>query len=141
MKDFIRTRKPLLSLRMTSFTGAMLVAVSWSHAVLDGLAFRSMLEAWALVLRAGWASGKAADPLASIPTERHVFAEKILTGWAFFRFALRYMWALVWQAKVTNRTLVLPVAFMVQLRTEARRGLPANSSIPLVSNGDVLCAW
>ena len=40
----------MLSLHVTSFTDATLVALSWSHVLMDVMGQRALLHAWSLVL-------------------------------------------------------------------------------------------
>ncbi|KXJ86384.1 hypothetical protein Micbo1qcDRAFT_152972 [Microdochium bolleyi] len=144
MGDYIHTGKPPVSLRVTSFLDATLVSVTWSHVLMDGVAFQRMMESWCLVL-AGREDEVRAESyarrqaVAAIPVERYVWADRIITGWKFIVFAVQMVWTMVWQSRVTNRTLVLPAAFMAELRGEAMRALPAGTSF--VSDGDIICAW
>ncbi|KAJ1323668.1 trichothecene 3-O-acetyltransferase [Microdochium nivale] len=175
--DYIRADAAPLGLRVTSFLDATLVAVTWSHALMDGIAFQRMMEAWCLVLagregevtavgspfgdplRTLWEDTSDHDEggsmednndddggaiarkqaLAMIPAERYVWADKLLTGWRFVIFAIQMVWTMIWQSRVTNRTLVLPAAFMAELRDEAAQSLPGDTTF--VSDGDIICAW
>jgi hypothetical protein len=156
LDDFIRTGQPLVGLRITSFANATLLAVSWPHGVMDSNGFKSMLTAWCLVLAGR--DDQVADvkcpfndamhPLlqpqpqethSTTPPERYLWADKMLTGWRFVWFVVRYVWTLLRQPKVTSRTMVLPAAYMAELRREA--SLTRSADVPFVSDGDLICAW
>jgi hypothetical protein len=141
--------EPPISLRVSSFLDATIVAVSWSHALFDALGFRDLVSAWCQVLagreneipkvlgarddaaRHIWESG--------LPTkESYMWQSKMLDGFRFVWFALRYSWHLLWHRKVGARTLFLPSSFVAQLRRETTANLPSGS---FVSDGDILSSW
>jgi hypothetical protein len=156
LDDYLRTGRPPISLRVTTFEDATLVAVSGPHALLDGLAAKSVLTAWCLIL-AGRADqvpdvsspfNDVLDPLLKpdinpkaaegIPQESYVWADKTLTGWRFIWFVLRFLWTTtIVQPRVTSRTLVLPPSFVAQLRQNA----PPPPGIDFISDSDIISAW
>ncbi|KAH7034848.1 uncharacterized protein B0I36DRAFT_360317 [Microdochium trichocladiopsis] len=85
------------------------------------------------------------DAASRIPREPYALADKSISGWSRTIVFLRFMVYLLLQPGATSRTLVLPPAFLAELREEAERGLPPvdskDGSRPFVSDGDILCAW
>lgn len=149
LSDYLNSDEPPISLRVTSFLDATIVAVSWSHALSDALGFRDLLSAWCQVLagredeipKVLGAHDDAARHIweSEVPTkEPYIWQSKMLDGFRFAWFALRFISQLVWHRKVGARTLFLPSSFVAQLRREATASLPSES---FVSDGDILSSW
>jgi hypothetical protein len=147
--DYLNSDEPPVALRITSFRDATLVAVSWSHVMMDALGLRDLLSAWCQVLARHEDEVPpvlgARDDVArqiweneSPIKEPYMWESKMLTGLSFLWFALRFVWQLLWQRKVGARTLFLPAHFVTQLRQEAEAEAQNNS---FVSDGDILSAW
>lgn len=152
-KDFIYHDTPQLSLHITSFNDATLVAISWSHTLMDAMGRHALLQSWSLVL-----SGREAEvpPLLGAredvvcaaldgPAEYEDFKLESmrLTGWAIFMFALRFVRDLLWNSVVETRTIFLPKGLMADLRSEAQTDIAVanGGEKSFVSDGDVLAAW
>ncbi|CAM1503471.1 Fc.00g010620.m01.CDS01 [Cosmosporella sp. VM-42] len=154
LDDFIFHDTPQLSLHITSFTNATLVALSWPHTLMDVMGQQALLHAWSLVL-AGRESDvapvlgaredaicKAAD--APVEMEEFKLARKQLTGWSMFMFGLRFAWDMLCNSVVETRTVFLPQKFVADLRRQAESDLAAvdgGEKNRFVSDGDVLTAW
>ncbi|KAH8671645.1 hypothetical protein BX600DRAFT_459440 [Xylariales sp. PMI_506] len=149
LNDFLECDEPPMSLRVTTFSDATLVAVSWSHIVADAGAFKEIVAAWCQVLAGqedqvapvlgaredaavGLWEGEDPNP------EEYMWQSKMLEGLRFLWFGLRFAWEILTMRKVTARTLFLPASFVAELRREAEGDLKDGT---FISDGDILCAW
>ncbi|KFY99647.1 hypothetical protein V498_00599 [Pseudogymnoascus sp. VKM F-4517 (FW-2822)] len=134
---------PQLSLHITSFDDATLVALSWPHTLMDAMGQQALLHGWSLVL-AGRESevpaflGAREDALLSAPDEKQEeYRQKRLQGFGMFMFAIRFIWGLLWNRVVETRTIYLPKKAVAELRRQAQDDISGE----FVSEGDVLTAW
>lgn len=170
LKDYLFSDEPLLALHIVSFIDATLVTISWSHAVSDGMGLRTLVGNWCQVLAGNENevlpfAGALEDPLERAITapevlgrQRWVLQDAILTGLAFFLFAIRFLWETFLGPKTEIKTLFLPQETVIDLREKAIADLDAPDpsymskdeverrdhrfvSKPFVSEGDVLNAW
>ncbi len=155
LDDFLLQDIPQLSLHITSFDDATLVALSWPHTLMDVIGQQALLRGWSLVLAGREAEVppmlsaredaicEAADMTAEKGEEESRVWRKRLGGWGMLMFGLRFAWDLLWNP-VEARTLFLPKAAMDRLRERARGDLSAEDGSgeeSFVSEGDVLTAW
>jgi hypothetical protein len=154
LEDFIYQDVPQLSIHITSFNDATLVALSWPHTLMDVMGQQALMHGWSLVL-AGRESevppmlGARDDAIcaaADVPVEKEEFrlGQKQLKGWAMLNFGLRFAWDLLWNRVVETRTVFLPKRVVAELRRKAEDGLTvkdAGEEKPFISEGDVLTAW
>ncbi|KAH8911586.1 hypothetical protein BR93DRAFT_351993 [Coniochaeta sp. PMI_546] len=154
LQDFIEQDTPQLSLHITSFNDATLVALSWPHTLMDVMGQQALLHAWSLVL-AGRESdvppvlGAREDVIcvaADAPVEKEEFrmGQKRLKGWNMLMFGLRYAWDMLRNPQVETRTVFLPRRAVAELRRQAEVDLAAvdgGEKNIFVSDGDVLTAW
>ena len=153
LADFLNYDTPQLSLHITSFNDATLVALSWPHTLMDVMGQQALLRAWSSVL-AGRESdvppllGARLDALSSAAGEKmqeetFKYASKQLRGWDLFIFGLRFAWNMMYYT-VEEHTVYVPKSLMVELRHEAERDLAAadgGEDKLFVSDGDLLTAW
>ncbi len=154
LDDFIYQDIPQLSLHITSFNDATLVALSWPHTLMDVMGQQALLHGWSLVL-AGRDSevppvlGAREDAICAAtdaPAEKEEFklGQQRLKGWSMFLFGLRFAWDLLWNQVVETRTVFLPKGVVAELQRQAASDLAAIHSgeeKPFLSEGDVLTAW
>lgn len=154
LEDFIYEDKPQLSLFITLFNNATLVALSWPHTLMDVMGQQALLRAWSLVL-AGRESevppmlGAREDVLCAVADtavekEEFKLGQTRLKGWAMLKFGLRYAWDLWWDRSVETRTIFLPKRVVAELQLQAQGDLTAQGDgeeRPYLSEGDVLTAW
>ncbi|ROT41992.1 hypothetical protein SODALDRAFT_374374 [Sodiomyces alkalinus F11] len=163
--DFLYSDEPQLSLHVTSFRDATLVALSWPHTMTSGLGRRDLVAAWSLVLAGREAEvppmlGAREDPLEKPSTaavedqEPYVLEPKRIPGLGMLWFGLRFAWELLWYS-VEGRMMCLPPKFVARLRQEAVEGLKAaggggggggvdgeeDVDVPFLSDGDIISAW
>ncbi len=154
LEDFVYQDTPQLSMHVTSFTDATLVALSWPHTLMDVMGQQALLRGWSLVL-AGRESevppvlsarDDAICAAADAPVEKEEefgLGRKQLKGWAMLMFGLRFAWGLMWNRVVETHTVFLPKRVVAELRRRAEDDLAATDGgeKPFVSEGDVLTAW
>lgn len=157
--------RPVLSLRITSFADATLVAVAIPHLIVDAMAIGELMSAWSLVVNGRLdevppiigahddLDYDVADPalVGTDDSEKEPWAlqSAYLTGFSFFLFVVRFLWDVVTGGTVENRVLYLPKATLDKLRAGAIDDIAAQTSkqenskatAPWVSEGDVLFAW
>lgn len=153
LEDFVYTDTPQLSLFITSFNNATLVALSWPHTLMDVMGQQALLHGWSLVL-AGRESevppmlGAREDAICAAvdaPVEKEVeysLGQKRLKGWAMAIFGLRFAVDLLRNWVVETRTICLPKQVVAELQRQAQGDLTAQGAEkPFISEGDVLTAW
>ena len=113
--ETINKDMPLLSIRITTFKDATLVALSWPHVVMDAMGARTLLQCWSLMLagkdkEVPFISGAKDDALlqeAQREESDEVFAlePKRLTGAGALKWGMRYLWDLNFTEKREFRTI------------------------------------
>lgn len=157
LQDFLTGDVPQISLHITSFTDATLVALSWPHTLMDVMGQQALVRAWSLV-----AAGREAEVPALLgahtdvlraavdaddsPREEFELESQRLTGWKMALFGLNFMWDLLWNSNVDTRTIFLPGQTLARLRKQVEQDLVESSNaagkpVPFVSDGDILTAW
>lgn len=164
--------RPVLSLHITSFADATLVAVAVPHLLMDAMALGELIHAWTLVL-----AGKSdevppvigihddilydvADPTRKKDSEAPWSLQPVhLVGFSFFLFVVRFLWGVVMERTIESRAVYIPRHILDKMRARAIQDIAdaaaqksqaegitdadtaGSSSIPWVSEGDVLFAW
>ncbi|KAI9147834.1 lysR family regulatory protein [Paramyrothecium foliicola] len=151
IKDYLRSDRPQISLRVESFEDATLVSLAWPHTLMDAGGRKDLLEAWQAVLEGRDDDvkplcGAAADPLATLgqqPGETFAMADKRLSGLQMIMYALRVVLDVFWQRAEEGYMLCLPSWLVQDLHKEAVANLPElpGGEKPFVSEGDAVCAW
>ncbi|KAF2007692.1 hypothetical protein P154DRAFT_583862 [Amniculicola lignicola CBS 123094] len=157
IEDYIFTDTPQLSLYITSFNNATLVALSWPHTLMDVMGQQALLHSWSLVLSNRTSSvppflGAHNDAITTAidaPTdpakqEQYKLLPSRLAGWAMAKFGFRFATDLLWDRTVSTRTIYLPKTTLHALHRRAQDDLPAHPETgqkPFISDGDVLTAW
>ncbi|RTE85144.1 hypothetical protein BHE90_000252 [Fusarium euwallaceae] len=155
LQDLLFSDEPQMSLHITSFTDATLVAILWPHTMTGALGLKDLVVAWCKVL-AGLESevpclaGASRDVLDGVDTDNDETQEplllepKELKGFKLLGFGLRFMWDIFWNPKVESCMLCLPCTFIEKLRQRAAADLKTagySSDLPFLSDGDILTAW
>jgi hypothetical protein len=155
MDDFVYLDSPQFCLHVQTFTDGTLVSITHSHVSTDLMGWSAILEAWSLIL-----AGKpeAVAPLVGYredtfeklwnppPKQKHVLAERVLSGWRFTYWGLRSMYESWWCTDVQSRILCIPQDTMKNIMTEARSSLEASADAAtpqtssFISEGDVITA-
>lgn len=153
--DFVHSDIPQLSLHITSFTDATLVALSWPHTLMDVMGQRALLQSWSLVL-----AGRISEVPALLGTQEDVvramaeapsdvveefkLGSSQLSGLSMLRFGIRFAWDLLWSRPVETRTICLPVDSIAKLREQVSAEIAIHNrkdTSSFVSEGDILSAW
>jgi hypothetical protein len=168
LDDYLYSDEPLLALHIVSFLDATLVTISWSHVVSDGMGLRTLVGSWCQVLAGNedavpTFAGAREDPLdraiaapETLGRQRWVLQDAILTGLAFFLFAIRFLWETFLGPKTEIKMLFIPRRTISKLREHAISDLDSPSPVSkedtenrdfrfvsksFISEGDVLTAW
>lgn len=155
LKDYLVQDVPVLSLHITSFSDATLVALSWPHVIMDVMGQQVLLRGWSLVLAGRETDlppllGAREDVLLTTPeishqdVERMKLSQKRLAGLAFAAFGARFVWDMLWHPVVETKTIFLPSSAVNTLRQQAESDLgggDGSGKSPFVSDGDILTAW
>lgn len=155
LDDYLNSDDGQLSLHIVSFSDATLITLTWPHTLLDGMGRRALYDAWICVLNGREADvlplqGFSTDPLATLgtqPTEPYALEKYQIKGFAFFIFAVRYAFELIWYPKEEMRIICLPAAHLNTMRSTALSELSAcapdtdTDTTPFLSDGDVISAW
>lgn len=156
-ENMIRQNEPIISLHVTSFTDATLVALAWPHLLMDAMGSQALLAAWSSVL-AGREDEvpnvvgaredicrhpvitSADDSLEELKTEG-----KRLQGAGIVMFSLRFMWDKIWNSNRERRVVYLPRDAFARLKARAQQEIadiaPDQEKPPFVSDSDILTAW
>ncbi|KAJ4982804.1 BCL5p [Stagonosporopsis vannaccii] len=154
-KDLCLGDTPQMSLHITAFTNATLIAITWPHTLMDIMGQQALLHAWSLVLQGRDSEvppvlGAHEDALSEAVKS---FTEKVpeynlkpreLTGSSLIKFVARYLWDLARGPKPETQTVCLPFQVMAALRLQAQLDIATSSSgekPAFVSDGDILAAW
>lgn len=157
IEEMIQQNLPQISLHITSFNDATLVALTWPHTMMDAIGQQALLHAWSLVL-AG--EEKKVPPFLGARKDilweaenstkyryqgEFVLERKRLTGMSKLMFILRFLWDKFWNPPKEYRFMFLPKNSFERLqrrtREEVAETAQGNVQIPFVSEGDILTAW
>ncbi|TVY47294.1 Transcriptional regulator [Lachnellula occidentalis] len=151
LEDYLNSDDGQLSLHIVSFSDATLVTLTWPHTFIDAMGRRALFDAWISVLNGLEAEvsplqGFSTDPLATLgtqPTEPYALEKYQIKGFAFFIFAVRYAWELIWHSKEERRIICLPATHLNTMKSTALSELSACApdTKPFLSDGDVISAW
>ena len=152
-EDYIYSDQPQISAHVVSFDDATLLSFTWGHWILDAMGKAAFLNAFQLVLNGQEEQvpafrGFDFDPMedfgVQVPPVKHVLADKIVKGFGFYSFVLRYLWAQIVPWKTVWHTVCLPASSLKAMREKALKELAVQQSgdeTPFLSDGDVICAW
>ena len=156
IEHYLTTDEPLISLRITSFTNATLVSITFPHSALDVMGTADLMKAWSSVLadrldRIPTVLGAKKDIMESVGTSSdgkskvpYVLQDKQIKGFSFLLFAIRFAWDLIIRRNIQTRIIFFPATFISQLRQRAQEQLEIGSdskSPPFFSDGDLITAW
>jgi Transferase family len=157
LDDWLYSDAPQLSVHIVAFEDATFVTVSFLHTLMDAMGFSALLKGWTAALRGKEDEippivGLDDDPLAKIhqmaPASEYILADKVLKGWGFFLFVIKYVFDLIWYRKDEERVIFMPAKYLKELRDSALAELSEQSSntddtkeTPFVSESDVLVSW
>ncbi|CCF44439.1 BCL5p [Colletotrichum higginsianum] len=151
LNEFLNKDIPQLSLRITSFQDATLVALSWPHTLMDVMGQEALLHAWSLVLAdresdvqpvIGAYKDVMTAAISGYNNEEFKLRNKVLRGFSLVKFVLRLVWDKIWNPALKTQTIFVPQRALTELRRQAQMDLCLEyGKPPFVSDGDILAAW
>ncbi|KAL3480812.1 hypothetical protein BJX99DRAFT_204988 [Aspergillus californicus] len=158
IKDYLTSDRPVLGLRVNSFTDKTIVVLQWQHVAFDALGLQYVAEGWSNML---WGRedeiptpcSPDSDPFDSFAqgvqrtNEKHILADRQV-GWAgLLKWGLGYGFDTLLRAK-ENRMVCVPESYwkpqlekaLGELRAEAVANGEDVAKVFLTEN-DILTAW
>jgi hypothetical protein len=158
IKDYLNKDRPVLGLRVNSFTDKTVVVLQWQHVTFDALGMQYVVEAWCSML---WGKvseiltpcSPESDPFDALAhgtrptTEKHVLADRQAGLGGMLKWGLGYGVDMLLRAK-ENRMVCVPESYwrpqlekaLEELRAEAMSRGDDISKVFLTEN-DVVTAW
>ncbi|KAL7908560.1 hypothetical protein GGI35DRAFT_406463 [Trichoderma velutinum] len=158
ISDYLTSDRPVLGLRVNSFTDKTIVVLQWQHVAFDALGMQYVVEGWSSML---WGKtdqiptpcGFDTDPFDALAkgsrpiTEQHVLSDKRVGLGGLLQWGLGYGVDMLVRAK-ENRMVCIPETYwrvqldkaLEELRAEAiAKG--ENVSKVFLTENDILTAW
>ncbi|KAJ9487553.1 hypothetical protein VN97_g5754 [Penicillium thymicola] len=154
-EELTRHDIPPISVHVTSFNNATIVALAWPHHLMDAMGGKALLAAWSSVL-AGQEDevpevvGAREDILqhpeiAAEDDEEFILEKSRLTGGTLLMFHLRFLWDSLWNGSREKRVIFLPKASFEKMKARAQQEISASAPntypAPFASENDILTAW
>ena len=158
ISDYLASDRPVLGLRVNSFTDRTIATLQWQHVAFDALGMQYVVEGWSAML---WGREDSIptpckfdpDPFDALAkgtrpvTEKHVLADKQVGVGGILKWGLGYGADMLLRAK-ENRMVCIPESFwrpeyekaLEELRAEAAEKSEDVSKVFLTEN-DVVTAW
>ncbi|KAJ5771161.1 uncharacterized protein N7511_003212 [Penicillium nucicola] len=158
INDYLSSDKPVLGLRVNSFTDKTVVVLQWQHVAFDALGLQYVVNAWNATL---WGKTEevptpvpyTTDPFESFETgsrptaETHILSERNVGLAGLIRWGLGYGFDMLARAK-ENRMLCVPKSYwqpqldraLSELHAEAAANGDDKSKVFLTEN-DIITAW
>lgn len=156
-EELVRQKLPLISLHISTFSDATIVALVWPHVLMDASGGQALLAAWSSVLagREGevpMVLGARTDILRNVAStegdgmpEEFELERRRLKGTSLLLFYLRLLWNKFWQPRRQRRILFLPRSALTRMQTKVQREIAESTQgldhTPFVSDGDIITAW
>lgn len=158
IKDYLGVEKPVLGLRVHSFTDMTIAVLQWQHVAFDALGMQYVVENWARMLQGRQDEipspcGYATDPFDMLSTgerkvsEEHVLSDRRVGLGGMLKWGLGYGVDMLVRAK-ENRMVCIPQSYwepqyekaIAELKADAIERGEDPSTVFLTEN-DVLTAW
>ncbi|KAI0534903.1 putative LysR family regulatory protein [Xylaria digitata] len=142
-EDWLYSHAPQLTIHVINFTDTTIITVTVLHSFADFMGLVGVLRAWTQVLHDeeeqippfiafDHYENDPIDTLANgASPSQYVHANRVVTGWSFFKFTLRNMLQVFWYPKVESRFV------SIRERVELVEG----KTTPFLSEGDVISAF
>ncbi|KAJ5292011.1 hypothetical protein N7478_001262 [Penicillium angulare] len=157
IEEMIRQKLPQISLHISSFSDATLVALTWPHTMMDAIGQQDLLQGWSLVLAGEEQKvppflGAREDILLEAENSTNykdqgefLLERNRLTGMSKLIFIVRFLWDKFWNPPREYRLVFLPRDTFERLQRriqgEVAETAQSGAHIPFVSEGDILTAW
>jgi hypothetical protein len=146
---------PPISVHVTSFNDATILALSWPHQLMDAMGGKDLLTGWSAVLAGreeevpvvvGAREDILKHPDITAENDEEFILEKSrITGAALFMFQLRFFWDYLWAGSREKRIIYLPKDSIQKIKAQAKEEIAANvtdvETAPWVTENDVIMAW
>lgn len=158
IKDYLNNDRPVLGLRVNSFTGKTIVVLQWQHVAFDALGLQYVVEGWTAMLWGRTAEiptpcDADSDPFSPLAqgsrptTEEHVLADRKVGLGGLLKWGLGYGVEMLLRSK-ENRMVCIPESYwkpqlekaLTELHGEAIAKGEDASKVFLTEN-DVITAW
>ncbi|KAJ5937599.1 hypothetical protein N7454_003941 [Penicillium verhagenii] len=158
INDYLGSDKPVLGLRVNSFTDKTIAVLQWQHVAFDALGLQYVVEGWNAML---WGKEDEiptpvpydTDPFESFATgsrpatEKHVLYDRLAGIGGILKWGLGYGFDMLVRAK-ENRMVCVPKSYwqpqhekaLAELRAEAMANGEDESKVFLTEN-DIITAW
>ncbi|KAF4595983.1 alpha-1,2-mannosidase family protein [Ophiocordyceps camponoti-floridani] len=157
LEEMIGRDLPQISLHITSFSNATLVAVAWPHTLMDAVGQQDLLRSWSFVLAGREEDvppllGARDDILKELEDEESeenreplAIERHRLGKIGFLAMIARLLWERLWGPPLEMRAIYLPRKIFSRLQREAENQmdeLPKDADqTNFISEGDILFAW
>lgn len=156
-EEIIRQNLPPMSVHITSFHDATLIALIWPHVMMDALGGHALLAAWSSVLAGREhevpklvgarkdAHREVLETSGETIDEEFELEKKRLKGRELFKFQARFLWDMARNPNYERRVIYLPRETVLRLKkkvqNEIAHGAHGLTKKPFASEGDILTAW
>lgn len=146
---------PPISVHVTSFNDATILALSWPHMLMDAMGGKALLTGWTSVL-----AGRedevpevvgAREDILNHPEitaeedEEWILGKRRISGVALLLFQVRFFWDYLWNGCREKRVIYLPKESVLKMKELVKEDIAANvtdpETAPWVSENDILTAW
>ena len=156
-EEMVEKALPPVSLHITTFSDATLVALTWPHMLMDVMGGQALLIGWTAIMNnreedvptvLGAREDILQDPAVrkqNDQSEKLTLESHRLTGHRLLMFKLRFLWDHIRSPPRTQQVIFLPKHVLHKIQTQAQKDLVALTddpgSPPFVSEADILIAW
>lgn len=154
-KEMTEKDIPPISVHVTSFLDATIIALSWPHQLMDAMGGKALLAGWSSVLAGredevpeviGAREDILQHPDIQKQDEEEFILEKDrLSGASLLLFQLRFIWDHLWNGKREKRVIYLPKESFLKMKDQIKAELAENASDvenpPWVTENDIISAW
>ncbi|CAG8216439.1 unnamed protein product [Penicillium salamii] len=154
-RDMTQSDIPPISVHVTSFHDATIIALSWPHQLMDAMGGKALLAGWSSVLAGredevpeviGAREDILHHPDIRKEEEEELILEKDrLSGASLVLFQLRFLWDYLWNGTREKRVIYLPKdsfqKMKAQIKTELTQNATDIESAPWVTENDIISGW
>ncbi|KAJ6140512.1 hypothetical protein N7470_010308 [Penicillium chermesinum] len=146
-----------MSVHISSFHDATLIALVWPHVMMDALGGHALLSAWSSVLAGREdqvpklvgarkdAHREVLETSADDLGEEFELEKRRLKGRDLFKFSMRFLWEMTTNSNYERRVIYMPRDTVLKLKKtvqkEIAEGAHGFGAKPFASEGDILTAW
>lgn len=153
-EEMVRQGLPQISLHVTCFRDATLVALAWPHVMMDAMGSKALLAGWSSVL-----AGREDEVPEVLGARDDILRHPEITGSnarpedlaldqhrmsavGLLMFGLRFLWDKLWDSPRTDKVIFMPKHVLGALRAQAQQEIvPGPQGESFISESDVLTAW